>query len=183
MKRNREDRDFKVQNLRSALSATTSPPWLRPGLCLRTVPDSLCHGGSVSRSPTYRGVLIPPPSPAATEQEGGAARAPAQVRCGGSRSPHPGAEKPAPPAKAEPLPVPLRTHPALPPASSPALDTTGVQAEYRSTEQLRQVGEGAKTTPNPEGPPPAVKLKSTRPAKDEVRLNTRRRDLLVLHPG
>lgn len=54
----------------SAPSAATSPPWLRPAPRLRASPRlSLCHGGTVSRSPTSSD--CEPPS---TRGEGGEER-------------------------------------------------------------------------------------------------------------
>lgn len=116
MNRNLADRDFEVQILPSALSAATSPPWLRPGLCLRTSPRLSLSWRNCVKEPN---LLLSVNSPHRSGREEPPAPPPKSE--GGSRPPSllpdPGAGTPEPPAEAEPPPAPRRTHPALLPAS------------------------------------------------------------------
>lgn len=116
-----------------------TPPKLVPPHESSTLP--LCHGGSVSRSPTYCRVLILP-----TKTEGRSGAPPPEPR-GGSRPP--------PRAEAEPAPGPPRTHPTLPPASPPPPDTAGAHLVYKGPTAAAGGG-GARATPRRGGPPPAV---------------------------
>lgn len=98
----------------------------------------------MSRSPTYCRVLIPP------TRAGGRSSAPPPEPRGAGRLPAPGTETTALAAETEPRPAGTRTHPILPPASSPPPDTAGTRLVY--TGPTAAAGGGGGQEPHPGEP-------------------------------
>lgn len=127
----------------------------------------------MSRSPTDCRVLIPP------TRAGGRSSAPPPEPRGAEGLPAPGAETTALPTEAEPRPAGTRTHPTLPPASSPPPDTAGTHLVYRP-DSCSGRGRGTRATPRRAEPPPAVTRWLPRLAEQGASLKTERRDPPVL---
>lgn len=143
------------------------PPSLAPP---RLVPPRepprlpLCHGGSVSRSPAYCLVLIPPPGPGlgGCEEE---TRAPA---CAGNgkppaRPPRGHGRRGRPPAEAEPRAA-GRGHTPLSRRRPSATGRRGCSFSLRGPDSCSWWGRG-RATPRRARPPPAVTRGFTRPAE------------------
>lgn len=89
------------------------------------------------------------------------------------------AATPASLTEAEPRPAGPRTHPTLPPTSPPPPDTAGARLLYRGPTAAAGGG-GERATPRRAWLPPAVKLRLPRPAVQDNRFKTERRNPLVL---